>query len=37
MNINRVVFFSKEDLACFSMLERVETILNEFNEYKIYC
>ena len=37
MNLNRVVFFSKEDLACFSMLKRVETILNEFNEHKIYC
>ena len=37
MLLNRVVFFSKEDLACFSMLKRVETILNEFNEHKIYC
>lgn len=37
MNLDRVVFFSKEDLACFNMLERVEIILNEFDEQIIHC
>ena len=37
MNLDRVVFFSKEDLACFNMLERVEIILNEFDEQNIHC
>lgn len=33
---NRIVFFSKDDLARFDMLARTETILNEFNTQKAY-
>lgn len=36
MNINRIIFFSKDDLARFDMLARAEIILNEFDTQKIY-
>ena len=34
MNQSRVIFYSKDDMACFFMKEKVENILNAFSVEK---